>query len=187
MLWKENGEISVLVAEEPFNQGFFRKTFRAVKYTSHKVWVLKRCKKVALKNLYLGHEEHARKEVQMHTVAQRLEGNAPKEFGETFVYGKVYFSIFEGEPVTVEEYADGDFVKYVNNDGNCGAPVPDDRANLQIFYDKFETLVHFTNSVTEEKMMLLDIQGSGFQLYDPEFETKELLDNLVISTFVWVI
>ena len=181
MVWKDHAEMNFLIDEEPFEQGFFRKAYKAVEYTSQKMWVVKRYKEQAIKNLdhlNLGHEEHARKQVQMHTVArnlaQRLEKNAPEEFGETFKYGKVFFSLFKGEPITLEEYVAGDFIKYVNNDGNCGAPENEDLIEV---YEKAETLVHFSNSITKKKMMVLDIQGSGYQLYDPEIATKELLDT----------
>ena len=36
---------------------------------------------------------------------------------------------------------------------------------------KAECLVHFTYESTNQKLMLLDIQGSGYQLYDPEIAT----------------
>jgi hypothetical protein len=68
-------------------------------------------------------EGHTKKQVQMHAVArnitQQFASKAPPQFKETFAYGKVFYSSLDGRPVTVEEYVPGDFVKYVNNDGQC--------------------------------------------------------------------
>lgn len=35
--------------------------------------------------------------------------------------------------------------------------------------------MHYTSVVTKEKLMLLDIQGSGYCLYDPEIATADLI------------
>ena len=73
--------------------------------------------------------------------------------------------------MTVEEYIDGDFVKYVNNDGECTRPAEDE---LKVLHEKAETLVHFSYHLSDKKFMLLDIQGTSFRLYDPEIATAEL-------------
>ena len=116
MVWKDHGEMKLIIEKEPFDKGNFRKAFKAIEYSSDKIWVVKRYKEKAIKNLEnlnLGHEEHARKQVQMHTVArnlaERMKKHAPKEFGETFQYDKVFFSLYKEEPVTVEEYVVGEF------------------------------------------------------------------------------
>ena len=45
-------------------------------------------------------------------------------------------------------------------------------------YAKAQCLVHYSYVFTERKMMLVDLQGSMFKLYDPEIETAELtLEN----------
>ena len=68
-------------------------------------------------------EDHTRKQVQMHSVArnitQRFSARVPSQFGDCFRYGKVFYSVLNGVPITVEEFVEGEFVKYVNNDGNC--------------------------------------------------------------------
>ncbi len=57
----------------------------------------------------------------MHAVVQNLtacfSAKVPKEFGEAFQYGKVFYSQWNECPVTVEEYVPGVFCKYINNDG----------------------------------------------------------------------
>ena len=37
--------------------------------------------------------------------------------------------------------------------------------------------MHFTSELSEKKMTVLDLQGSKFDLYDPEIATCELQDN----------
>ena len=44
-------------------------------------------------------------------------------------------------------------------------------------FEKAQCLVQYTSLITEEKLMLLDIQGSGYSLYDPEIATADLIDE----------
>ena len=71
-------------------------------------------------------EDHARKQVQMHTVARHLakkfSSHSPKSFGESFSYNKAFYAVWDGTPVTVEEFVAGEFTKYINNDGMCTRP-----------------------------------------------------------------
>ena len=68
-------------------------------------------------------EEHARKQVQMHVIVQKLSkmfnDAIPPEFGETLSYFKVFFTTLGNLPVTVEEFVPGKCVKDNNNDGAC--------------------------------------------------------------------
>jgi hypothetical protein len=48
----------------------------------------------------------------------------------------------------------------------------------EVVFRKAECLVHFSYNYSNKKMMLLDIQGSMFNLYDPEIATAELNDEL---------
>ena len=69
----------------------------------------------------------------------------------------------------------GDFVKYVNNDGICLESPSEEYEGV---FRKAQCLVHFSYNYSGEKMMLLDIQGSMFSLYDPaEIATAELNDD----------
>ena len=115
----------------------------------------------------------------MHTVArnitQRFTKCAPKEFGQTFSYNKVYYAFYDETPITVEEYVDGEFHNFINNDGQlCWTTKKED---LKSIYMKAETLVHYSCFISDEKMMLLDIQGSSFQLYDPEIFTSTIASD----------
>ena len=70
-------------------------------------------------------EEHSMKIVQMHMLA----GNFPEqlqscvathclnELGPTFSYNQVYMGKISSEYITIEEFIEGKFEKYVNNDG----------------------------------------------------------------------
>ena len=44
-------------------------------------------------------------------------------------------------------------------------------------YEKAQCLVHYSYQISEKKLMLLDIQGSFFKLYNPEIATTDLLVN----------
>jgi hypothetical protein len=64
--------------------------------------------------------------------------------------------------VTIEELVTGSFEKYVNNDGVICKNKNDDLQN------KAECLVHFSYIKSNRKLMLVDIQGAGHNLTDPE-------------------
>ena len=126
-------------------------------------------------------ENHCRKQMQMHAVArhlaQKFEINAPTKFRECFKYNWCYYTMFDGEHATLEEFVPGSFAKYVNNNGNC-VPAPEDvTQDFKDLFLKAETLVHYSYVVRDHKLMLLDIQGSAFTLYDPEIATAEIMDK----------
>ena len=56
----------------------------------------------------------------MHTVARHLakkfESKAPPSFDKCFKYNYCYYTSYNGEPATIEEYVPGTFVKIVDND-----------------------------------------------------------------------
>ena len=86
------------------------------------------------------------------------------EFGPTFEYKKVFMGkTNSGEFVSIEEYIDGDFIKYINNNGDV--------------CDKAEAFVLFTHEKSEGKLIVLDIQGAGYTLYDPEIVSLDLLSD----------
>ena len=62
---------------------------------------------------------HTRKQVQMHTVARhltkKLSTKIPTEFGQCFWYNQVFYTQFQDEPATIEEFVPGNFTKYINN------------------------------------------------------------------------
>ncbi len=92
-------------------------------------------------------------------------------FGEVFRYNKIYLGKeVDGDFVTVEELVDGKFVKYINNDGSICKN--DDTPS-----DKAQSLVHFSYEKSNKEVMLVDTQGSGYTLYDPEIASGALKDG----------
>ncbi|CAB4028783.1 transient receptor potential cation channel subfamily M member 6-like, partial [Paramuricea clavata] len=176
--------LSVEIEETKFDSGAFRDAFRAkcTDKSSSLVgeWVIKKYRDEAIttiqEQLQMTVEDHTRKQVQMHAVARnltaRFSAKVPEEFGETFQYGKVFYSHWNECPVTVEEYVPGVFSKYINNDGDIIEP--DDIESDEIF-QKAQCLVHFTYMYSVKRLMVLDIQGSGYKLYDPEIVTTDLM------------
>ena len=144
-------------------------------------------------------EEHTKKVVQMHYLVRNFTAKLKEElvaqdnevlFGETFSYKKIFMGKIGEEYVTIEEFVDRTFQKYVNNNGNVCC-----KGGHSALFDQAECLAHFTYERSEKEVMLLDIQGYEYSLIDPEIASKELnpLDLLfcagnlsanVISTFV---
>ena len=117
-------------------------------------------------------EQHTRKQAQMHMAAQAIANRLTKKSMQLteqqwFVYGNAYFSMLGNEPVTVELYVEGDFIKYVNNDGQIGQLIP----GKKMLYEKAEALTHFSHEESDGRLLLVDLQGSGYKLYDPEIAT----------------
>lgn len=188
--WVPACSINLQIQEEPFSSGAFRDAFKATCSDTglSGQWVVKKYQPTSVKTivdiLQSTVEDHTRKQVQMHAVArnstQRFSSRVPIPFGDTFSYGKVFYSVLDELPVTVEEFVPGEFQKYVNNDGTCYAPVTEDHQEV---YAKAECLVHFSYAFSEKKMMLVDLQGSMFKLYDPEIATSKLTSDTDESYF----
>jgi hypothetical protein len=148
------------------------------------VWVIKRYLPTTIKGIEdLGQtaEEHTRKTVQMHVLARNFslqleqkvkDLNAESSFGEVPKYGRIYYGETEkGEFVTVEGFIDGNFVKYTNNNGALCVKESD------IIGQKAQCLSHFSYEKSTQKVMILDVQGSGYKLFDPEIASTDLFDE----------
>jgi hypothetical protein len=183
--WVAEKPINVIVENEKFASGAFRDAFRVTSEgVNKKQWVIKKyndnAKTTIVTTLASTIEIHTRKQVQMHSVARQLtkkfSSKLPKSFGKSFSYNKVFFAMYDGQPVTVEEFVPGTFTRYINNDGQR-TQEKEDRSDDQEVYDKAESLVHYTYTASKGKLMLLDIQGSEYTLYDPEIATSEIFDD----------
>ena len=65
----------------------------------------------------------------------------------------------------------GQFKKYINNTGQtCVDPT-------HIMAQKAECLAHFTYEGSKNKLMLVEIQGTGYDLFDPAIASTDLLDE----------
>lgn len=73
--------------------------------------------------------------------------------------------------VAVEEYVYRVFSKYINNDGTLCQDVHD------VIMQKAECLSHFSFEKSSCQLMLLDIQGCGYSLVDPEVASSSLFDE----------
>ena len=127
-------------------------------------------------------EDHNKKVVQMYMLAcnfalqlkqEILKGASKAEqYGPHLKYQKIFLGkTDEGETLTVEEFVPGEFVKYINNNG---IPCVSDN---NVIGKKAQCLSHFSYERSGTKLMVVDIQGSGYQLYDPEIATSSLYDD----------
>lgn len=73
--------------------------------------------------------------------------------------------------MTVEEFIDGKFTKYLNNTVDCCVDKTD------VIGQKAQCLTYFSYEKSGKKLMLLDIKGSGYELFDPEIASQELFDD----------
>ena len=91
---------------------------------SHRKYVLKKVQEQKvdeIEKLLKAIEQHARKAVQMNALARNfclvLAREVLVEYGQVLNYTKVYFGKLYGEFVTLEDYLEGKFQKYVNSSG----------------------------------------------------------------------
>ena len=114
----------------------------------------------------------------MHSLArhltQKLKENvrSSETFGKSFSYKDIYFGNINNtdfEYVTVEEFIEGDFCKYINNNAECSNPTDSDELT-----QKAEFLSHFSFEKTEWKLLLTDIQGCLYELCDPELASTDI-------------
>lgn len=110
-----------------FASGGFREAYEATSISGLPPgkYVLKRCRKDRvdeIERLFASTEAHNRIAVQMNALArnfaQIIEMAKPAlEFGRSFTYTKVYYSVLNGEFVTIENFLEDTFQKYINNTG----------------------------------------------------------------------
>lgn len=215
MSWRQKIKAVFEVSSHSFARGGFREVFKARwrcenkldnDFFQNKYWVLKKYLPETLeviKELEQSLEEYTRKNVQMHVLAQNLtercharieELGVQSIFGNWFRYNKVALGKCDNDSntteewTTIEEYVEGSFSKYINNDGTI-CFIDNDITK------KAECLAHYTYEKSNFKIMLLDIQGSDYVLYDPEIASAELkadneylfcagnLSHVAITTF----
>ena len=83
----------------------------------------------------------------------------------------MYFGKINHECVRVlEEVLPGDFQKYINNNG-CIC------LNDLDITEKAETFVHYTYGKFNNRLMITDLQGVGYQLCDPEIATQTIVEE----------
>lgn len=178
--WLDIGCEDAVVETERFSYGAFRDAFHVTMKSEH--WVLKTYQEQTVKqieeSLKTSELDHCHKHVQMHAVAshlaESLRSRAPKGFGSCFAYNECFFTKFNERPATIERFIPGDFVKMVNNDGEC---VEAESTKYKELFEKAQCLVHFTYEFSDGKLMLTDIQGAGYCLCDPEISSQDVSDG----------
>ena len=175
--WSDRMMVSFDVEEKCFAKGGFRRAFRARSLHPDfrdQQWVLKRYINPEKDILESGDEtiyEHAKKQVQMHQGAKKIANEFSKEmppgFGDCFSYNDIYLGMGGDEPVFIEDYIPGNFRKHVNNDGTVFPPTTD-------VGKKAGTFAHYSLVNFNRRMMVLDVQGVDYTLFDPEIATAEL-------------
>ena len=186
MEWEQPKRTNMFIEEQPFSKGGFRSVTKGK--TLDKTFVIKSFLPEAIQEIVNLNKVVQKKEttvslskkaVQMHKLAanftnelKKLISNIGKkeEFGETFSYNDIYLGIIrksEEETVVVEEFIPGEFIKYINNDGTTIK----NPATVIEFQLKAECLCHYSYVKSDKKLLLVDIQGSGMTLFDPEIAT----------------
>lgn len=130
--------------------------------------------------------QHSKKVVQMHMLARNfaskleeklIKNNKLMLYGETLKYKKLYLGEYKDASVTVEEFIEGDFTKHINNTGViCGQE--------NEIRSKAESLAHFSYECSSHKLMVVDMQGCGFWMFDPEIASQNIKegDELLFTT-----
>lgn len=118
-----------------------------------------------IEDLFGSLEIHTRNFIQMHCLASHFTACFKRNHIPNFT--KLYFGKLNGKCVTTENYINGDFTKYINNTGNLVA----DDVGSEVA-TKVETFAHFTYEKSGTQLMVLDIQGVGYNLSDPMIDCK---------------
>ena len=177
--WNDPVEAVLSISIDKFASGACRDAYLAtgLKGVSGK-FVVKRYRSdqvVQLIQLFHCLDTHTRKVVQMHALARHfslmLRDCAPPGFGDTFLYTKLFYAKLKEEFITVEPYIEGNFSKYVNNTGDI---ILKDGSELAL---KAETFIHYSFVKSGKQIIIVDLQGVGFTLCDPEIASNKLYDE----------
>ena len=169
-------------------RGGFRQAFKArsfsTNFNNNAIWVVKKYLPSAAKeiteDIKITIEEHTKRVVQMHALTKNIteqlskkvqELHVSKEFGETLKYRNIYLAKLNGECLTLEEFIEGKFQKYMNNTGEVCVSGDD------VIGQKAECLSHFSYEISNSQLLVVDLQGSGHMLYDPEIATAQMFDS----------
>lgn len=178
-------KVEFTIEKEAIGEGGFRKAFKASSTSpgfSGRTWVVKRFLEHVVKEIEgdLGQsmEDHTKKVIQMHNLSKNFadqlaqtikDKNVSEQFGPVLKFEEVHFGKLQetGECITIERYIEGTFEKYINNTGELCVP----KSNL--IGQKAECLAHFSYEKSKKQLVVLDLQGTGHLLYDPEIASTE--------------
>ena len=168
----------ISLGQKPFQSGGFRDAFEARVVADCSLgqrgskFVLKKFKESEveeIKLLFPSLDDLTRKTVQMHCIAKYYATKLQKEvrslenYGDSFTYCNCYLATHQGKLFALEEFIEGKFVKFINNNGCI--------VSTSMLTNKAEAFSHYTYVKSKKSMMVLDIQGCGFRLCDPEIAT----------------
>ena len=175
-----------MIEKDVLGSGGFRQAFKARSSSpnvNNATWVVKkylaRAAKEITEDIKITIEEHTKKVVQMHALAKNIadhlskkvqELNVSKEFRETLKLN-IYLAKLDGECLTLEEFIEGKFEKYMNNTGEVCVSGDD------VIGQKAECLSHFSYDISNSQLLVVDLQGSGHMLCDPEIATAQMFDS----------
>ena len=162
------------ISKEKFASGGFRNAYDCTALSGLKGrYVLKKYhddKVEDIVQLFGSLEIHTRKIVQMHCLAMhftlKLKNETPADFGASFLYNKVYYAQLDDQFITIEQYLDGDFRKY--------EIIPHAGCDLAL---KAEMFAYYKYVKSQNRLMVLDIQGADYSLCDPEIASAQLVDD----------
>ena len=189
--WAAPSIVEMKIEKLPFASGGFREVFRA-NSKDGKTYVLKRFLPSSLRTIKElnetmetteSAETFARRTIQTHMLAKNfadqlranLSSDNRVEFGETFVYCEAMLGMIvrNGEFVMLEDHIPGNFSKFINNNGEI---IYDE--NKKELIAKDECLCHYSFVKSEGELLLVDIQGCDYFLFDPEIASvKGLIGN----------
>ena len=117
----------------------------------------------------------------MHTVARHMtkkfNSKVTAKCGECFNYNCCYYKKINDQPAKIEEFVPESFSKTINNYGVYIPFKEDADDDLKQMLQKAECLVHYSYESSNTKLMLLDIQGKRYMLFDPEIATNAVQDE----------
>ena len=188
--WGVLGSSVFIIDQSKCGEGGFRTAYRARQLgnvVDGKFFVVKKYKGNRGMELIAPNQvmQQTRKHVQMHMFARNflklMNRDLPESYGKRLVYDKAYLARSTSDEVLfVEPYLTGKFDKYINNNGCIYAP-DDDNEEQDEITSKSEAFSHYTFEKTNQKAMVLDIQGVNWMLTDPEVATMDKKEKLFCS------
>ena len=184
MTWSTSGRtVNFVVDKKVLGAGGFREVFKATSDAhgfADSAWVVKRYLPEAITIIGKTNQsvmDHTKKVVQMHILdknfAEQLtkklqEDSKIEQYGQTLKYRKIFMA--QPGNIVVEQFVAEEFVKFLNNTGSVCAEDSELR-------QKAESLTHFSYEKSDEQLMIVDVQGCGYELYDPEIASREILSD----------
>ena len=178
MIWSPPVSAHFTIEKEMSAQGSFCAAYKATSKSPHfdnDTYIVKRLLPGTVEligEVKEAPEEQACKSVQMqgwaNNFAEQVAAKVEKDgksniYGQTFRYVDAFLGKVQStdEIVTIEQYVSGTFRKYINNNGTLShnQDIEDQR--------KAEILTHFSFVKSNRKLLLVDIQGGGYNFTDP--------------------